>query len=67
MSTKRKLILLAIFTLLFLASVCVVAYPLVSNLQAEKRKDAIVPVYREAVADDATITQEKGSFLLLAF
>lgn len=59
--------LFAIFTLLFFASVCVVAYSLVSNLQAEKQKDAIVPAYRETVADDAAITQEKGSFLLLAF
>lgn len=58
MSTKRKIMLLAIFSLLFLASVCVVAYPLVSNLQAERQKEAIVLAYREAVADDAKISDE---------
>lgn len=58
MSKKRKIILIVIFVLLFLASACVVAYPLVSNLQAEKQKDAIVLAYREAVADDAKISDE---------
>ena len=58
MSKKRKIILIVIFVLLFLASVCVVVYPLVRNLQAEKQKDAIVPAYREAVADNAAISDE---------
>lgn len=58
MMSKNKKIILIITFVLFLASVCVVAYPLVSNLQAEKQKDAIVLAYREAVTDDAKISDE---------
>lgn len=55
MSKKNKIILIAILGLLFLASFCAVTYPLVSNQQAEKQKDAIVLRYQEAVSNAETI------------
>lgn len=49
MSKKVKTLLISVFVLLFLFSLCVVAYPFVSNYLADRRQGSIVLQYDEAV------------------
>lgn len=46
---KKKRVILLLLGLSFLLSLAAVFYPLVSNMQAEKQRDAIVLSYQEAV------------------
>lgn len=52
MSKKFKVLLLFAIATIFLISVAVIIYPLASNLQAEKQKDAIVLRYQKAISSD---------------
>lgn len=49
MSKKVKILLVVVFALLFIVSICAVAYPCVSNYLADRRQGSIVLQYNEAV------------------
>ncbi len=58
MSKKVKILLIIIFALLFLASLCTVLYPYISNYLADQRQAAVVSQYESEVetVQDAEIS-----------